>query len=49
MRGAGGNDRIDVSGNPDQSDTVSCGPGRDAVTADPADSVNADCEAVAIV
>jgi hypothetical protein len=49
VRGSGGNDRIDVSGNPDRSDAVSCGPGRDAVTADPSDSVNADCEAVTTV
>ena len=46
VRGSGGNDRIDVSGNPEQSDVVSCGPGRDTVAADPNDSVNADCEAV---
>ena len=40
---------IDVSGDPDQGDAVSCGPGTDAVTADPSDSIAADCEAVTIV
>ena len=47
--GARGNDRVDVSGNPDQSDTVSCGPGTDTVTADPSDSIADDCETVTIV
>jgi hypothetical protein len=46
VRGSWGNDRINVSGNPDESDSVSCGPGRDAVTADPSDTIAADCEAV---
>jgi hypothetical protein len=49
VRGSRGNDRIDVSGNPGQSDVVSCGPGRDAVAADPSDGVDADCEAVTTV
>ena len=49
VRGGGGKDRVDVSGNPDQSDAVSCGPGTDTVTADPSDSIAADCEAVTIV
>jgi hypothetical protein len=49
VRGNRGSDRVDVSGNPDESDAVSCGPGIDAVTADPTDSIAADCEAVTIV
>ena len=49
VSGAGGVDRIDVSGNPDQSDAVACGAGKDAVTADPSDTIAADCEAVTIV
>ena len=49
VAGDRGNDRIDVSGNPDQSDAVSCGPGTDAVTADPSDSIAADCETVTVI
>jgi hypothetical protein len=48
VRGGAGNDRIDVSGNPDGSDAVACGSGRDAVTADASDSIAADCESVTI-
>jgi hypothetical protein len=48
VRGGAGNDRIDVSGPGDAGDAVSCGAGIDAVTADAADSVAADCERVAI-
>jgi hypothetical protein len=44
--GGRGDDQVDVSGNPDQSDGVSCGPGSDVVTADPSDSIAADCEII---
>lgn len=45
VRGAGGRDRIDVSGD-SFSDRVRCGPGRDRVIADEADRVGRGCERV---
>jgi hypothetical protein len=45
IKGTKGPDRIAVHGN-DIRDTVSCGAGRDVVTADLADRVAADCEVI---
>jgi Ca2+-binding RTX toxin-like protein len=42
--GEGGADIIDVTGDPANHDTVTCGSGYDTVYADPNDSVAADCE-----
>jgi hypothetical protein len=49
VRAGKGDDRVDVSGDPDQSDAVACGSGTDAVTADPSDSIAADCETVTLI
>jgi Ca2+-binding RTX toxin-like protein len=42
--GEGGPDIIDVTGDPANHDTVTCGAGNDTVYADPNDVVAADCE-----
>lgn len=47
--GAGGDDLIDTVSDPPSRDVVRCGPGRDAVQADPEDDVGEDCEAVQII
>ncbi|MEY2517423.1 MAG: hypothetical protein QOJ89_4781 [bacterium] len=53
--GGAGNDNIDasfqsvgLSGVPDRADRVTCGAGDDRVTADPVDTVSADCELVSV-
>jgi len=44
--GGAGDDSITASGDPRDSDRISCGSGRDVVTADRTDAVGADCEVV---
>lgn len=44
LQGGGGRDRLYDRGDPSETDTFSCGSGRDAVWANPNDSVSASCE-----
>jgi hypothetical protein len=44
LKGGGGRDRLYDAGNPSEVDTFNCGPGRDAVWANPADTVSPSCE-----
>jgi hypothetical protein len=44
LKGGGGRDRLYDAGNPSEVDTFNCGSGRDAVWANPADTVSPSCE-----